>query len=661
MGLREYNEKRDFTLTPEPAGERTETSRHAARTFVTQKHAASHLHYDFRLELEGVLKSWSVPKGPSVDPTVHRLAMETEDHPLDYADFEGVIPKGQYGGGTVIVWDRGTWVPLDDNPHRAYRAGKLRFELHGEKLRGVYALVRKDDRAWLLSKAKDAHASTQDIVAERPESVATGRMIEDVATARDRVWQSNRGAKALPVVDGGRRAARPKHIALAQPKTARAIPAGDEWLHELLLEGDRVLVHLEKGRVRIEHGKEDITSKHRPAVEALETTRLEDAILDGVIAGETLLVFDLLRFEGRDLRAVPLEERKTALEQIVPTDDHLRYVWHAVGNGESYLEKACELGARGVISKRRNAHYGAAGAWMLTACKPEIAITNPDRVMYPDAGLTKMDVARYYEKFAPWILPHLVGRPLTLVHCAKGLPGCTFMKHGRVWGPSALRRVRIQEKTKLGEYLIADDLAGLLALVQMDILEIHTWNATYENLEKPNRIVFDLDPGNEVTWPRIVKAAREVRQRLRDEGLQSWVKTTGGVGLHVVAPLLPSAGWEACADFCRKIAREMERDAPGLFTTSMAKKERTNRIYLDVLRNTRGNTSVAAYSTRARPAATVSMPVTWEALGKAPHVFTIESARVPKADPWEGYFEIDQTLPPITPRTRGSRGAHAAP
>jgi bifunctional non-homologous end joining protein LigD len=280
-----------------------------------------------------------------------------------------------------------------------------------------------------------------------------------------------------------------------------------------------------------------------------------------------------------------------------------------------------------------------------------VAISHPDRVLYPDLTLTKIDIARYYESIAGWVVPHVAGRPLTLVRCPEGLRGeCFFMKHSKVWAPSALRRVRIKEKTKLGEYLIADDLSGVAGLVQMGVLEIHTWNSVFEDLERPNRIVFDLDPGDKIEWPAVVRAARMVRDALAALQLDSWVKTTGGRGLHIVVPLTPHADWSQCLDFSRALSERFEQAQPDLYTTAFAKAGRARKILIDYLRNNRTNTSIAAYSTRARESAPVSAPLTWEELKTSldPQAFTVRT--VPKrlaklkSDPWAGYWKCRQKL-----------------
>ena len=281
-----------------------------------------------------------------------------------------------------------------------------------------------------------------------------------------------------------------------------------------------------------------------------------------------------------------------------------------------------------------------------------VRISNPDRLIYPDPPTTKLQVAQYYQRIARWIVPHVVSRPLTLVRCPEGIGGqCFFMKHSKVWAPAPLRRVRIQEKTKIGEYLIADDPAGVVGLVQMDVLEIHTWNSCFDaDVERPNRIVIDLDPGEAVDWAAIVAAARVVRRALAALGLDSFAKTTGGRGLHVVVPLLPKAGWSDCLLFSRRFCEILERSDPDLYTTQFARAGREHKILLDYLRNNRTNTSIAAYSTRARAGATVSTPITWTELKPSldPRRFTI--ATVPtrverlKNDPWQGYWTCRQTL-----------------
>lgn len=288
-----------------------------------------------------------------------------------------------------------------------------------------------------------------------------------------------------------------------------------------------------------------------------------------------------------------------------------------------------------------------------------VSLSHPDRVFWPDDGVSKLELARYYETVAGAMVPHVRGRPLTLVRCPETIDECAYMRHARAWGPSALRRVRIQEQTKVGEYLVADDVAGVVALVQMDILEIHTWSSTVEDLERPDRIVMDLDPGEGVTWADVVAAAKRMKARLEALELESWVKTTGGKGLHVVVPLVPSADWALCLGFARALAGAVAREQPARLTTLMGKQQRVGKIYLDYLRNNRTNTSIAAFSARARPGAPVSAPIAWRELPRAEQQWTVRTlpARLArqKRDPWADYFRCKQKLTPALLRALDGR------
>ncbi|HZO41694.1 MAG TPA: DNA ligase D [Methylomirabilota bacterium] len=881
MGLREYQRKRDFKKTPEPAGEVPDKPSERQRAFVVQKHAASRLHYDFRLELEGVLKSWAIPKGPSLDPGDKRLAMHVEDHPLDYGGFEGIIPKGQYGGGTVLLWDRGTWEPVGD-PHKSYRAGSLKFALKGEKLTGRWALVRigagrrrsDDDRSWLLIKERDEAATPgrAAIVESEPRSVATGRTLEEIAGAGDRVWNSNRdggdGARpAASEISGARRAAMPGFIPPQLATLVDAPPSGAQWLHELKHDGYRILARLDRGRVKLMSRNGRDWTDHFPAV-AAGVARLpaEQAFLDGEVTvllpngassfqalqnfmsgpgkGElAYMIFDLVYLDGSDLTGAPLEERKAALAKLLTAGRDratvLRYSDHVVGAGSDFFEHACGMGLEGIVSKRRDAPYrGRRGAaWLKIKClkrqeiviggytdpegsrlgigallggvyedgrlsyagkigtgfnretlrdlkkrltaldedvspfsprptgvgrphwvKPELVaevsfsewtsdgklrhstflglredkparavirelpadveretaaareapppkpsakraaartrpesparqsaarkratelaraparprkpaggaasgeailagvrLTHPDRVLYPPLGTTKLDLARFYESIADWILPHLADRPTTLVRCPEGVhKPCFYQKHVGYWAPESVRRVKIQEKRKVGVYLVVDSLAALIGLVQIGILEIHTWNSVVQRLEQPDRVVFDLDPGPGVAWSGVIDCARLIRDQLRALGLASFVKTTGGRGLHVVMPLSPGPSWEDAAEFARGLAESMARDDPRRYTARMAKSDRERRIYIDYLRNVRGATSVAAYSTRAKPEATISVPLAWDELSPRISSAHFTLANLPRrlaelaGDPWAAYWTTRQSLP----------------
>lgn len=502
MALEKYRAMRDFAKTAEPSGGRPSKG---GNRFVIQKHAARRLHYDFRLELDGVLLSWAVPKGPSMKPGDRRLAVHVEDHPIDYADFEGIIPQGQYGGGTVVVWDRGTWQP-DGDAHAAMKKGKLTFTLAGDKLRGRFHLV-KTAKSWLLFKGRDDDAvDTGDITEDRPESVITGRTVEEVARDADRVWQSNRSEK--PTV--------------AQQRAAR--------------------------------------------------------------------------FASKAGAAAP-----TSIARATPAHIH-------------QLVAGLPLGFK---------------------------LTNLDKVLYPEQGLTKGELIAYLAVISEHMLPHVANRPLTIVRCPDGrTKPCFFQKHVLAGSPSSIHPLPLDEADGEPEhYMTVDDMPGLVALAQLGTLEIHTWGAHADQLEKPDLMVFDLDPGDGVTWDETALAAFQLRRRLDDLGFTSFVKTTGGKGLHVAAPIKRGPSWREFKEFTWLVVEGMRRDAPDRFLTVMTKSRRRGKIFLDYLRNGRNATFIAPYSPRARENATVATPITWEELaeGVDPKRFTTIS--VPRrlsqlADPW---------------------------
>ena len=844
MPLREYARKRDFTRTPEPRG-RHHAARNGAAAFVIQKHAASRLHWDFRLELDGVLKSWAVPKGPSLDPADKRLAMHVEDHPVEYGDFEGVIPAGEYGGGTVMLWDRGTWTPAGD-PREGYRKGSLKFRLDGERLQGGWALVRMrgrserdGDRTWLLIKEKDGAARAGWDAAKiegKAKSVASDRTMEQIAAAKDRVWHAKdvpwegpstpaaaaarakpatpaRSARARPAAAPtarGRAGALPRFVPPELATPVSKAPDGDEWLHEIKFDGYRILARLENGRARLmSRNDKDWTARLPEVAEAVARLPARRALIDGEVVllqpdgtssfqalqnlmqgerrGElAYMVFDLLHRDGRDLTALPLEERKAALGELVgeKASGIVRYSAHVVGGGVEFLRQACRLHLEGAVAKRRDAPYrsGRGRDWLKVKCgrrqevviggftrgegsrvglgallvgvregprlvfagkvgtgfdakslraltsrleklerrdspfdpaprilgarwvKPELVaevaftewtsdgkmrhpsfqglredkpaaevrreveagpsarasdggtvggvrLTHPDRVLFPKPRTTKLDLARYYESIAEWILPHLAGRPTTLVRCPDGIDGqCFYQRHAGPGAASgALRRVKIPGQK--GDGLVVESVAGLISTVQLGILEIHTWNATVDDLERPDRIVLDLDPGPGVTWARVVEAARLVHGMLERVGLQSFVKTSGGKGLHVVAPLTPSASWDDTGAFTRAVAETLARRQPDRFTATMTKTARPGKIYVDYLRNRRAASTVAVFSTRARAGAPVSMPLAWDELSPRVTADRFTVATVPaqlaarREDPWGTYSKVRQRLP----------------
>jgi bifunctional non-homologous end joining protein LigD len=828
--LAEYNRKRDFKRTPEPPGRAPRGQ--AGLSFCIQKHAAKRLHYDFRLELDGVLKSWAVPKGPSYDTADKRLAVRTEDHPVEYADFEGIIPAGEYGGGTVLLWDRGCWEPLED-PHAGLAKGVLKFRLQGEKLEGAWALVKiksRDtadrDKTWLLIKERDATVrpgSKYDVTQARPESVLSGRELDAIAADRDRVWSVDEGdhrpagEKGVPVratqVLRGRKAALPRFVKPQLATLVHEAPEGADWLHEMKFDGYRLQARRDAGAVTLwSRNAKEWTKRFAAIAAAVGRLPCRQALIDGEAAvllpnGTTsfsalqnaqereergaivYFAFDLLHLDGQDLTKLPLAERKAVLARLLEgAADPIRYSDHVEGSGPAFLQKACGMKLEGIVSKRREDAYqsGRSRSWLKAKCSREqelvivgftepeggreglgalllavndggelryvgkvgtgftaqsaeelrqkldplvveeppiakrppglknahwvtprlvaqvqftewtpggalrhpsfkglradkaaaevvreerqvpqpgraatgknvdavgrVRMTHPERILYPASGLTKRGLAEFYVGIAEWILPHVAGRPTSLVRCPEGIAKkCFYQKHGTDSAPTELRRVSIREKHKTGDYLVVEDEAGLLALAQMSILEIHTWNSHADTLEAPDRVVFDLDPAEDLPWKRVVEGALLVRKTLEDLALESFVKTTGGKGLHVVVPLQRGPSWDEALTFTETVARWIAGAHPTEYVANMSKAKRVGRIYIDYLRNERGATSVCAYSTRARENAPVSVPLHWDELDGTRPDFTVANvpARLRKLrqDPWKGYEAVKQRLP----------------
>ena len=851
--LAEYRRKRDFEKTREPSGAKAAAA--AGNSFVVQKHAARRLHYDFRLELDGVLKSWAVTKGPSLDPADRRLAVHTEDHPLDYGTFEGVIPQGQYGGGTVMLWDRGTWKPLGD-PHKDYQAGKLKFELHGTRMKGAWMLVRMGGKAgrekrdnWLLIKERDDEArpgAGTSLIDEAMTSVASDRTMEAIAADVDRVWHSDRPADDQPdaaprkpaaEIEGARPAKLPK---APKPQLATLVdraPGGAGWIHEIKFDGYRALAIVHDGKAKmLTRSGLDWTEKFKPLAAALAALPAKDAVIDGEVvvlddqgvssfrllqealsAGAPdrmgFQAFDLLHLDGRDLTPVPLVERKAALRSLfaaLPEGSPLAYSDHWDGSGDRFFQQACSMELEGIVSKRADAPYrpGRGRDWVKSKCssrqemviggftpsearpgavasllvgywegdrlvyagkvgtgmtdalatdlrkrlenltrktmpfadvpkvaakgarwaEPELVcevefrtwtgsgvmrhasfqglredkeartvvreqaaptpssrpakastkapskakaadgpksagddgpdlehlgvrLTSPDKVLYKDTGLTKRDLAEYYLAVADYMLPHVAGRPLSLVRCPEGSDSeCFYQRHPTRGLSEHIHAVEVREKGKTVESLAIEDVKGLVALVQMGALEIHPWGSRIDDPEKPDRLILDLDPDTEIPFSRVVEAAHAMRGFLRDLGLESFVKTTGGKGLHLYVPIQRRHDWAEAKAFTKAIASAVSRAAPDEYTDNMAKTRRTGRIYVDYLRNDRGATAVAAWSTRSRPGATVSMPLDWSELTadldpKRFAVATIgERLKVLKADPWQEMANIRQSI-----------------
>jgi bifunctional non-homologous end joining protein LigD len=839
--LAKYHAKRDFGVTSEPKGR---AKAGAGNSFVVQAHRARRMHYDFRLEHEGVLLSWAVPKGPSLDPKERRLAVQTEDHPIDYADFEGVIPEHQYGAGSVVVWDRGTWAPVGD-AKKGLDEGKLTFTLAGEKLRGRFHLVRtrkkggKDE--WLLFKSRDEAAiegNKDRIVTERPESVLSGRTLEEVARAPERVWHSKDIRKELPdpEIDGAVKKRHPRDAAAELATLSSEVPGGDGWVHEIKLDGYRILAHVGGGKVSLvtRNGK-DWTERMRPIARELESWPVESAILDGevVVLDERgissfqslqnalsegssaklhYFVFDLLYYDGYDLRAAPLTARKellaALLRKLAPKAGAIRASDHVVGSGKSVFENACKLGLEGIISKKADAPYrgGRGRDWLKIKChirqevviggytepsgsrtgigalvvgvhdeekklrfagkvgtgftarsleeleralapleidrppfidpprgaeargihwvepkllaeieatevttsgklrhpsfkglrtdKPakdivleepialddeqsdeaedsarapkkktekkksasaavkasslKIRLTNPDRVYYPEDGITKRELVAYYVSAAERIMPYLEDRLVSIVRCPDGREGqCFYQRHAMRGMSGAIHTVPIDEKDKTRDYLYVSDLEGLVSLVQIGALEIHGWGSRVGDVERPDILVIDLDPDEGLDWLRVVEAAADVRDRLRAVGLESFARTTGGKGLHVVAPLAPKRDWEEVRAWAEAFAHAMAADAPKKYTSIMSKARRKDRVFIDYLRNARTATAVVSYSTRAKEHAPVATPLEWHELPEIdPSAFTMRTIgdRLSR-DPWSGFFDLRQSLP----------------
>ncbi|HEX2078130.1 MAG TPA: DNA ligase D [Longimicrobium sp.] len=900
MGLEEYKRKRNFRVTEEPEGHVHPTG--DVLSFCIQKHAASHLHYDFRLELDGVLKSWAVPKGPSLDPSVKRLAVHVEDHPIEYGVFEGIIPKKEYGGGTVMLWDRGTWTP-DDDPHKGYRKGHLRFHLQGERLSGGWHLVRSrrgeegQKEQWLLFKDDDdaARPESEGIVTEEfMTSVDTGRTMEEIAADRDASWSSRapaaealtrtgkpskgktadaakkpagRAKKAAdspaPAVPGAKKAAFPKPFTPQLATLVDEVPAGDDWVHELKYDGYRLVAMLRDGEARlITRNGNDWTERFPTVAAALARLPARTAVLDGEVVvltpqgttsfqalqnvmsdgsgGELVFyAFDLTYLEGMDLRPAPLVARKEALRGLLSARGGIiRFSDHIAGSGAEFYRQACGMGLEGIISKRADAryvhrrnndwlkvkcllrqefviggyteprgsrsHFGAlllgvhdekgglvyagkvgtgfdrsrlrevharlaklerddspfanygrrgrrpagvhwidpklvceiaftewteegilrhpvfqglredkkprdvvrerpaglpagetaaaesraarpagrarsasAGRGSSTAPAPRsrpippstqranprrgkgedtevagVRLSSPDKVLYPALGITKLELARYYEAIGEWMLPYIQDRPLTLVRCPDGVGGeCFYQKHGDQHFHESIGRTKIPENDgELKVYTYVDSVAGLVGMVQMGVIELHTSNARRDMFERPDRFVIDLDPATDVPWARTVASAFQVRDRLTELGLESWVKTTGGKGLHVVVPLARRHDWDEIKDFTKAFSTDLSARNPGKYVTKANIAARKGKIFIDYLRNGRGATAISAFCIRAKPTGAISVPLRWEELSPAldPDTFTPEAvirrlARL-KGDPWDGFWTSKQSI-----------------
>jgi bifunctional non-homologous end joining protein LigD len=881
--LEEYQRKRDFDVTPEPAGGVAADA--SERRFVVHKHAASRLHYDLRLEQDGVLRSWALPKGPSLTPGEKRLAVQVEDHPLEYGEFEGTIPAGQYGGGTIMLWDRGRWTAVG----KGVSDDRIDIALDGEKLRGAWTLTRTrgrgDGTEWLLIKRRDRGS---DPLRPHDRSVMTGRTMEEIARGEERPPEAAEGdgtradvapnprapaarasgarapgarAPAAQAPDprvrasdpgrlpGARRGPLPAVPDLQLATLSEEAPAGDGWIHEIKFDGYRLAARIEEGQVRLfTRNGHDWTARFPEVAAALGTLDVHRALLDGEVvamgeggvtsfralqealsAGETAglryQAFDLLHLEDHDLRGVPQAARKEALAELLAAahaaaPGAVRYTDHVDGRGAAFLQRACRLGLEGIVSKRRDAPYrsGRGTRWLKTKCtrseefvvggftppagsrhafgslllgyhhddalvyagrvgsgfsdrqlgrlherlrplvRPtspfagavpdardatwvepllvvEVAFTeqtrdgrlrhptfrgvrddkapseivaapsggrqrqegpatrtggaregtqrggegapgdegakaagpgrgarrparrggddaevagvrlsNATRVLYPEQGITKLALARYYERVADHVLPGMAGRPLALVRCPQGHgEGCFYQKHPGDAFPRDLPRVPIAEGSGTREYAYVETIADLIGLVQAGVLEVHVWGCRIDEVERPDLMVIDLDPGPGVPWARTRDTALALRDRLADLGLVGFARTTGGKGLHVVVPIARRHDWDELKTFARALCERHAQDDREHLVTTASKAKRQGKIYLDYLRNGRGATAIASYSTRARPGAPVATPVRWDELTAAlrPDGYDVGNVRrrlsALRADPWEGF------------------------
>ncbi len=808
--LTTYRAKRDFSRTPEPAGR---TGGEGNR-FVVHKHHATADHYDLRLQVGDVLKSWAVPKGPSLNPADKRLAVETEDHPLDYIDFEGVIPEGEYGGGPMIVWDTGVWAPMDDI-EKSLRTGAFKFRLAGEKLNGGWMLTRlksksdeEDQRNWLLFKEHDLAASPDvDILETRPESVKSGRRIEELVEQPKK--PSKRAVLKPGALAGAVKGPKPLRIepqlASPTPKPPGGLPGKEVWLHEIKFDGYRTMADISDGNVKlITRSGLDWTKRYGDLPDAFRKLPCRGAIIDGEIVVlddkgisrfgllqdalstgvDSKLVFyafDILYLDGWNLTEVGLERRKALLAQLlegqVSSRSAIQYSDHVEGDGRGLYDQASELGLEGIVSKRASAPYRsgrtqtwsktkalqfgdfviagyttsqaaeglaslALGEWeegelhyrgkvgtgfdaetakqllirlealrgdatALDGAPREIAwvrpvlsarvhysnrttdnllrhavfkglrdvelsaparaprkrlitdadlasiqVTNADRRVFGKSGPTKLDVAVYYALVGDFMLPHILGRPVSLFRCPTGKHAdCFFQRHPFTGMPPSI--VSFTSTNSEGEsksFLSIEGTKGYLALAQFGVIELHAWGTKRARLEKPDRVVFDLDPGQGIAWRDVVEAAVHIRGELEALGLVPFVKTSGGSGIHIVVPVKPNLDWKKTHQATSAIATRLAATAPQTFTTTMGKENRIKRIFIDFHRNARSHTAAAPYSLRARTNLPASTPLNWPDLETIDAPEDLNYSSLPGlldtfGDPWADIDDFAKDLP----------------
>lgn len=822
-----YNRKRNFESTSEPReSAQRRRSKAGALRFVVQKHDARNLHYDFRLELQGTLKSWAVPKGPSLDPKQKRLAVHVEDHPLDYATFEGSIAEGNYGAGDVIVWDHGIWQPEGD-PVAAYEAGKLKFTLIGEKLSGAWALVRTrlkgsgDKQQWLLIKEQDdvaRPASDYDIVTALPASVISGGLVggmQKPAANQSRSSTTRRKATSNPT-SRGKDEAMPELLS-PQLATLVSAPPGGDWMYEVKYDGYRIMARIADGEVKLfSRNGHDWTQRMAPQAAALTKLKLGDSWLDGeaVVLDDKGLpdfqalqnafdeersadilyfLFDAPWLDGRDQRSLPVQERRAALQKkLSARRSLLRFSEAFEADHQSVLGSACELGLEGVIGKRVGSPYRSARGsdWIKLKCrqrqefvvagytvpqgsrsgfgalllavndadglryagrvgtgfnqallsdlhkrmkalarddsplskqpsaaqrrgvhwiepqlvvevafagwtqeglvrqgafvgersdKPaeqivrehavsaeavsevsgkaakgsrrngresvaDVSISHPDRIIDPQSGTTKVELAHFYAEIADWLLPDVRTRPVSLLRAPSGVDGEQFFqKHAERLAIPNIRHLDPALDPGHDRLMAIENVPALVGAVQMGAIELHTWNATYTSIERPDRLILDLDPDPALPWRAIVEATRLSLAVLDELGLEAFLKTSGGKGMHLVVPLARHVDWDTLKVFGKAVSQFMADELPDRFSARMGPKNRIGKVYLDYLRNQRGASTVAAYSVRARPGLPVSVPIRREELAELRdsahwHIGNLQQrlSRL-KADPWEGY------------------------
>ena len=824
--LAAYRRKRDFSATAEPRGR---PARAHGNRFIVQKHDATRLHYDFRLELDGVLKSWAVTRGPSLDPADKRLAVRTEDHPLDYADFEGTIAKGNYGAGTVLLWDRGTWEPIDE-PRQGLEHGKLSFRLNGEKLRGEWTLVRmhgarRGDRGrenWLLIKADDAAADREhDILAQAGASVASGRDLKDIAAgAPAKVGRARKTRRA----DGH---GLPDFVEPTLATLVDEVPQGHDWLFEVKFDGYRALAAADGGNARIyTRNGLDWTDRFAPIAQALRRLDLDGVLLDGEIVvvdaegrsdfgalqgaldGESqnlsYFVFDLLAQRREPITALPLRERKARLETLLSEGSGpVHYSAHVEAAGKAMLTSLCSKGFEGIVAKRADAPYraGRSQDWLKIKCghrqefviagtspsdrgrpfaslllgvregkalryagrvgsgfsqdllerlavrfhplqrktrpftpkltgpiargatwlKPELVaevafagftrdrlvrqgrfialredkaaseieieeakamddvvagkpaaeshgtaaskgearrsaaaapavrLTHRTKLLYPVEGLTKEDVANYLQAVAAEMLPFVERRPVSLVRCPDGRQKyCFFQRHPSAHMPAGFKPAAVPDNDGTSaDYLTLEGVEGIVGCAQIGALEIHGWGARVDDIEHPDRLVFDLDPAPDVAFEAVKTAASTMREALEALNLKSFALLTGGKGIHVVVPLEPRHEWPVVKRFARAMAEHFVEHEPARYVAAMSKAKRNGKIFIDHFRNERSASAVMPYSPRARGGAPLAWPVEWSDLASIDRADAVTIATYSDrlgSKPWRGYFEAKQAL-----------------